>query len=60
MAEEKQRETGQADRPEGEANGLSDRVFLHGMQPNHFGVMDHPDGHAVVTGPCGDTDEFFL
>jgi NifU-like protein involved in Fe-S cluster formation len=22
--------------------------------------MDKPDGHAVITGPCGDTDEFFL
>jgi len=25
------------------------QVFLHGMQPTHFGVMDKPDGHAVIT-----------
>jgi len=38
----------------------SARVLHHVMEPTHLGVMDKPDGHAVITGPCGDTDEFSL
>jgi len=36
------------------------RLVRHGMGQAHAGGMDKPDAHALVTGPCGDTDEFFL
>jgi len=51
---------------EGQAGGddeekiFSAKVLHHVMEPTHLGEMDKPDGHAVITGPCGDTDEFFL
>ncbi len=28
--------------------------------PRHFGPLDEWDGHARITGPCGDTMEFWL
>lgn len=37
---------------------FSANVIHHAMQPTHFGKMDKPDGHALVQGTCGDTDEF--
>jgi nitrogen fixation NifU-like protein len=40
--------------------GVSAKVIHHVMEPTHMGPMDKPDGHAVITGPCGDTDEFFV
>lgn len=43
-----------------EEKPLSAKVLDHIMEPTHLGEMEKPDGHAVVTGPCGDTDEFFL
>jgi len=43
-----------------EERPVSDKVFHHVMNPTHLGEMDKPDGHAVITGPCGDTDEFFV
>ena len=43
-----------------EEKPLSAKVLHHVMEPTHLGVMDKPDGHAVITGPCGDTDEFSL
>jgi nitrogen fixation NifU-like protein len=39
---------------------FSAKVLHHVMDPTHLGEMDKPDGHAVVTGHCGDTDEFFV
>ncbi|MBN2439089.1 MAG: iron-sulfur cluster assembly scaffold protein [Deltaproteobacteria bacterium] len=36
------------------------KVIRHAMEPTHYGELMKPDGHAVITGPCGDTDEFFL
>jgi nitrogen fixation NifU-like protein len=51
---------------EGHAEGdngeeiFSAKVIHHAMEPTHHGEMAKPDGHAVITGPCGDTDEFFL
>jgi ATP-binding protein involved in chromosome partitioning len=27
---------------------------------NYFGPIEEPDGHACITGPCGDTMEFWL
>ncbi len=43
-----------------EEKPFSAKVLHHVMEPTHLGEMDKPDGHAVITGPCGDTDEFFL
>jgi len=37
---------------------VSDKVLHHAMNPVYLGEMDKPDGQAVITGPCGDTDEF--
>lgn len=42
------------------AGGVSAKVIHHAMDPTHYGEMTKPDGHAVITGPCGDTDEFFV
>lgn len=36
------------------------RLVRHAMGQAHCGGMDKPDAHAVIKGPCGDTDEFFL
>jgi nitrogen fixation protein NifU and related proteins len=43
-----------------EEKSFSAKMLHHAMEPAHMGEMDKPDGHAVITGPCGDTDEFFL
>jgi nitrogen fixation NifU-like protein len=43
-----------------EEKPFSAKVLHHAMEPAHMGEIDKPDGHAVITGPCGDTDEFFL
>ena len=39
---------------------FSAKVLHHVMEPTHLGEMEKPDGHGVITGPCGDTDEFFV
>jgi nitrogen fixation protein NifU and related proteins len=49
----------QAEGENGE-KAFSAKVFQHAMEHSHFGEMEKPCGHAVITGPCGDTDEFFL
>ncbi|MBN1932826.1 MAG: iron-sulfur cluster assembly scaffold protein [Desulfobacterales bacterium] len=28
--------------------------------PSNFGMLEDPDGHARITGPCGDTMEYWL
>jgi nitrogen fixation protein NifU and related proteins len=43
-----------------ERGGVSAKVVHHAMEPTHYGEMTKPDGHAVITGSCGDTDEFFV
>lgn len=43
-----------------EEKPFSAKVLHYVMEPTRLGEMDKPDGHAVITGPCGDTDEFFL
>ncbi|MDD5100299.1 MAG: iron-sulfur cluster assembly scaffold protein [Syntrophales bacterium] len=43
-----------------EEKPFSEKLFQHIMKPTHMGEMDKPSGHAVITGPCGDTDEFFV
>jgi nitrogen fixation NifU-like protein len=32
----------------------------HADAPLHMGPMDHFSGHARITGPCGDTMEFWV
>ena len=59
MENEQSKEEGQAGGDDGEKI-FSAKVIHHAMEPTHMGRMDKPDGHAVITGPCGDTDEFFL
>lgn len=59
MENERSKEEGQAGGDNGEKI-FSAKVIHHAMEPTHMGRMDKPDGHAVITGPCGDTDEFFL
>jgi nitrogen fixation protein NifU and related proteins len=39
---------------------FSDKLVHHIVKPTHMGEMEKPSFHAVITGPCGDTDEFFL
>jgi len=43
-----------------EQGHISARIIHCAMEPTHWGTIEKPDGHAVITGPCGDTDEFFL
>ena len=43
-----------------EEKPFSEKLFQHITKPTHMGEMDKPSGHAVITGPCGDTDEFFV
>ncbi len=40
--------------------GFSERVIDYGLNPRNCGVMENPDAHARVTGPCGDTVEIYL
>jgi len=35
-------------------------VINHWMQPRNLGVIENPDGHARITGPCGDTIEITI
>ncbi|MEJ2588445.1 MAG: iron-sulfur cluster assembly scaffold protein [Deltaproteobacteria bacterium] len=35
-------------------------AFERWLNPQYGGIMEDPDGHARVTGPCGDTMEIFL
>ena len=32
----------------------------HAVNPRHYGPLDVFDGHARITGPCGDTMEFWV
>lgn len=38
----------------------SETVIEHWLNPRNQHVMNNPDGHAKITGPCADTMEFFL
>jgi nitrogen fixation NifU-like protein len=47
--------------PEDEVLGqYSAAVLDHARSPRNLGPMDKPDGHARITGPCGDTVEIFV
>ena len=39
---------------------LSPIVIDHMRNPRNWGIMNQSDGHARVTGPCGDTMEISL
>jgi nitrogen fixation NifU-like protein len=41
-------------------DGFSAVARKHAMYPRHYGLVDGWDGHARVTGPCGDTMEFWV
>lgn len=41
-------------------NLYSGKVIDYGTNPRNCGTLDHPDGYAKFTGPCGDTVEIFL
>jgi nitrogen fixation NifU-like protein len=38
----------------------SETVVQHALFPRNHGSMENPDGHARITGPCGDTMEIFI
>lgn len=40
--------------------GFSETAQDHALHPRHLGSLAAFDGHARVTGPCGDTMEFWL
>jgi nitrogen fixation NifU-like protein len=39
---------------------FSPQVIQHFMQPHNPWPMENADGHACITGPCGDTMQFWL
>jgi ATP-binding protein involved in chromosome partitioning len=39
---------------------LSETARDHATNPRNCGALDNFDGHARITGPCGDTMEFWL
>lgn len=39
---------------------VSHMVLDHAYNPRNLGPLEDADGHARVTGPCGDTMEFWL
>ena len=43
-----------------ESEVYSARVLQQARQPTNMGPMEGPDGHAAITGWCGDTMEIFL
>ncbi|MEA2053457.1 MAG: iron-sulfur cluster assembly scaffold protein [Euryarchaeota archaeon] len=38
----------------------SERTLEEAYNPKNVGVLDDPDGHARITGPCGDTMQIHL
>lgn len=41
-------------------NGFSQIARDHATHPRHLGPLDVFNGHARITGPCGDTMEFWI
>ena len=39
---------------------VSSQALEHFVQPRNYGPLESFDGHARITGPCGDTMEFWL
>jgi len=40
--------------------GLSDEALTHATWPRNYGPSEVFTGHARITGPCGDTMEFWV
>lgn len=38
----------------------SEEVIRHANEPRNVGRMSQPDGCGMITGPCGDTMEFYI
>ncbi len=38
----------------------SEKAVDHAVNPRNLGRLEHPAGHARITGPCGDTMEFWV
>ena len=57
-------ESGKESATENAASSLFDqysrRALEHMLSPRNLGMLPDPDGHAHLTGPCGDTVEVFL
>jgi nitrogen fixation NifU-like protein len=60
VADDERQENGEPAGGTAETATFSATVIHHAMEPTHWGEMGKRDGHAVITGPCGDTDEFSL
>jgi nitrogen fixation NifU-like protein len=43
-----------------EGEGVSEVARAHAMAPRNYGTMESCQGNARITGPCGDTMEFWL
>lgn len=41
-------------------SGYSARAVERFRNPRNYEELEEPDGHAVLTGPCGDTMEFWV
>ncbi len=39
---------------------FGEKAFERWINPTHMRPINNPDGHARITGPCGDTMEIFL
>ncbi len=40
--------------------GFSRKALERFVKPRNYGELEVPDGHARITGPCGDTMEFWM
>ena len=43
-----------------DSEGFSEVAQDHALQPRNYGPLSNFNGHARITGPCGDTMEFWL
>jgi len=43
-----------------DSEGFSGVAQDHSLQPRNYGLLSNFNGHARITGPCGDTMEFWL
>ncbi len=41
-------------------NGFTRKSLVRFNDPRNYGELEEPDGHARITGPCGDTMEFWI
>jgi len=43
-----------------DGDGFSAVALDHALHPRHYGPAQEYDGHVRITGPCGDTMEFWV